>query len=549
MTDPANAVVMPGRCQLWVRTMDTMLRTIVIVGGGAAGWITAGLLAAEHNADQGKLLPEPPLQITLLESPDVAIIGVGEGSWPSLRLTLEKIGLSETDFLRCCEASFKQGSYFHGWRSDAETLPAHGLSDSYLHPFSLPEGWQQVELCRYWQPFRTEVAYADAVCQQFRLCQLQLAPKQISTAEYSFINNYGYHLNAHKFSELLQQHISTKLGVNYLRDHVVEVHQRLNGEIDRLTTAAHGDIRADLFIDCSGSRSLLLGQQLAVPFISTSQQLFNDRALAVQMPYPAPDSPIASCTLSTAKPAGWIWDIALASRRGVGHVYSSAHQTDEQAAQQLEHYLQAEFGAVAASQAQLRPLRFTPGYYQRCWQGNCVAVGMAAGFIEPLEASALALIEWSAQFIASQLPARQSQMAAAANRMNQRFRQHWQQIISFLKLHYVLSEKTADPYWCDHRLASTIPTELTEQLAYWRFQPPSAADFGYSEPLFPAASYLYVLLGMGFETEYRAGKPSAQRQAQQLFAQNQQKCRQLVAALDSNRLLLEKVARYGFSKI
>ncbi len=127
---------------------------------------------------------------------------------------------------------------------------------------------------------------------------------------------------------------------------------------------------------------------------------------------------------------------------GVGHVYSSAHQTEEQAARQLE-LLSVGLNLVLqhARQAQLRPLRFTPGYYQRCWQGNCVAVGMAAGFIEPFEASALALIEWSAQFIASQVPARQSQMAATANRMNQRFRQHWQQIISFLKLHYVLSEK------------------------------------------------------------------------------------------------------------
>jgi 2-polyprenyl-6-methoxyphenol hydroxylase-like FAD-dependent oxidoreductase len=529
--------------------MDKALRTIVIVGGGAAGWLTAGLLAAEHNADQGKLLAEPLLQISVLESPDVPIIGVGEGSWPSLRLTLQKIGLSETDFLRCCEASFKQGSCFHGWRTDVGAGLAVGSHNSYLHPFSLPEGWQELELCRYWQPFRHEVAYADAVCQQFRLCQLQLAPKQISTAEYSFINNYGYHLNAHKFSELLQQHITTKLGVTYLRDHVAQIHQRLDGEIDRLTTAAHGDISADLFIDCSGSRSLLLGQQLAVPFVSVGQQLFNDSALAVQMPYPAPDSAIASCTLSTAKPAGWIWDIALASRRGVGHVYSSAHQTDEQAARQLEQYLTAEFGAAAAGQAQLRQLRFNPGYYQRCWQGNCVAVGMAAGFIEPLEASALALIEWSAKFIASQLPARHSQMAATANRMNQRFRQHWQQIISFLKLHYVLSEKTEHPYWLDHRASSSVPAELTEQLAYWRYQPPTAADFGYSDALFPAASYLYVLLGMGFHTEYRADKPSAQRRAQQLFAQNQQKCQQLVAALDGNRQLLEKVARYGFSKI
>ena len=526
--------------------MDKAVQTIVIVGGGAAGWITAGLLAAEHNADQSKLLVEPKLQITLIESPDVPIIGVGEGSWPSLRLTLAKIGIGETDFLRCCEASFKQGSSFRGWRCDQATTPA---SDSYLHPFSLPHGWQELELCRFWQAFRDEVSFADAVCQQAQLCDLQLAPKQISTPEYSFINNYGYHLNAHKFSELLQTHITEKLGVRYLRDHVQHIHSSPAGDIERLTTAQHGDLYADLFIDCTGSRSLLLGQHLAVPFIDCGAQLFNDRALAVQMPYPDANSAIASCTVSTAQPAGWIWDIALASRRGVGHVYSSAHQTTEQAAWQLQQYLTVEFGADAAATAQYREIRFQPGYYQRCWQGNCVAVGMAAGFIEPLEASALAMIEWSAKFIATHLPARRSVMAQAAKKMNLRFNQHWQQIISFLKLHYVLSHKTEHVYWRDHRDSSTIPTELTEQLACWRYQPPTAADIGYADALFPAASYMYVLFGMGFQTEYRADKPSERQKAQQLFAENQQKCRQLRTVLETNRVLLEKIARFGLAKI
>jgi len=528
--------------------MDNPIRNIVIVGGGAAGWITAGLLAAEHNADQGVLAANPKLSITLIESPDVPIIGVGEGTWPSMRLTLQKIGIRETEFLLCCDASFKQGSKFINWRGSAA---GPGLfADSYVHPFSLPIGQQELNLCPFWLPYQHEVAFADAVCQQFQLAELGLAPKQISTAEYSFINNYGYHLNAAKFSQLLQTHITEKLAVRYIADHVVAIQSQPNGDISAIRTRDHGDIPGDLFIDCSGSRSLLLGEHLQVPWVSQQQVLFNDRALAVQMPYPTEHAAIAAFTHSTAQSCGWIWDIGLPTRRGIGHVYSSAHLGEEAAAAQLSVYLQQQFGAAAASSAEFRQLRFAPGHRAVCWQHNCVAIGMAAGFIEPLEASALAMIEWTAKTLSSQLPANKAVMGIVASRLNKAFLQHWQQIVEFLKLHYVLSQRSDHDYWQDHRAPSSIPQALQEALQLWRYQVPSAQDISHSDVLFPAASYQYVLYGMGFQTQLSGSqKPSLQRKAQGLFNENIQRIQKLKPVLDDNRSLLQKIRLHGLPTI
>ncbi|MCW3174095.1 tryptophan halogenase family protein [Shewanella subflava] len=540
--------------------MQKAVTKIVIVGGGTAGWITAGLIAAEHNADNGRLSPSPKLDITLIESPDVPTIGVGEGTWPSMRSTLQKIGIDETTFLLQCDASFKQGSRFIDWQETSKPSTTNNMPNgqhSYLHPFSLPIGEPQFAIAPFWLPHKAQISFADAVCQQNQVSQHALAPKQISTSEYSFINNYGYHLNAGKFSQLLQQHCTKNLAVKHIIDHVTDIvlvdettqTDLPKGDISHVLTQQQGQIHADLFIDCTGVKSLLLGEKLAVPFINQKHVLFNDSALAIQVPYAEDNSPIASCTHSTAQTHGWIWDIGLPSRRGVGHVYSSSHTNDEQALQQLMAYLKPDLGEKAADISP-RKLNIAPGHHQICWKNNCVAVGMAAGFIEPLEASALALVEWTAKAVATQLPPTRGTMDTIAKRVNQQFQHHWQQIIEFLKLHYVISNRSDSDYWHDHRAATSIPDALTEQLALWRHQAPSQHDFIYREMLFPAASYQFVLYGMQFETQPQAQlKPSMKQQAQQLFTENIQRISRLRQVLPTNRALLNQLKLNGFSKI
>ncbi len=511
--------------------MNKAIKNVVIVGGGTAGWLTAGIIAAEHqaNSPQG-------IELTLIESPDISPIGVGEGTWPTMRNTLQAIGISESEFLRCCDASFKQGSQFIGWVNGQ-------ANDSYYHPFVAPQGFGQANVAGYWQKNAQQIPFAHAVSFQPHLCDRGCAPKQKQTPEFAAVANYGYHLNAAKFAMCLQQHCIENLGVKHIVDHVNQVNGAIESDIESVSTRCHGEISGDLFIDCSGSSALLLSKHYQIPFINKKDILFNDSAIAVQVPYDTGDAAIASHTLSTAQQAGWIWDIGLSTRRGVGYTYASNYLSDEAAEQTLHTYLAKNLTPETLTKLVFRKIVFSPGHREKFWHKNCVAVGMAAGFLEPLEASALALVELSAKMIAKELPADQSIMTITAERFNQRFHYRWQRIIEFLKLHYVLSQRTDSKYWLDNRLEATIPPRLQQLLSLWQYQEPSYNDFTEIEEIFPAASYQYILYGMRFTTQARA----TTRQYDNLnisrksLEENQQLCQKYLAGLPSNRELIDYI--------
>jgi tryptophan halogenase len=518
--------------------VSSAVKHIVIVGGGSAGWLAAAVIAAEHSG-----VGSSGLQITLIESPEVAPIGVGEGTWPTMRDTLLRIGVSEADFMRECDASFKQGSRFNGWVDG-------GAGDYYFHPFVLPQGYGEARLAERWQAHHGGVPFADLVSFQPHLCARGLAPKQAATPEYAAVANYGYHLDAGKFGVFLRRHCVDKLGVRHVADHVLGIASHDNGDIAAVQTKEHGAIEGDLFVDCTGMRSLLLGEHYGVPFLSQKHVLFNDSALAIQVPYAGVDSPIASQTTSTAQRGGWIWDIGLPTRRGIGYVYSSAHIGDDDAEQALRAYVRETGGPPECGPP--RKLAFNPGYRQRFWHRNCVAIGLSAGFIEPLEASALALVELSAARLSEEMPATRAAMEIVARRFNDAFTYRWERVIDFLKLHYVLSERTDSPFWTDNRRAESIPPRLADLLTLWRHRPPSRHDFYRTEEVFPSASYQYILYGMRFRTEARtearAGAADAEatdcyfREAATLTAK-------MLAALPDNRTLLDHIRRHGMPKI
>lgn len=518
--------------------MSEPIRKIVILGGGTAGWLTAGVIAAEHQSksDQG-------IQVTLIESPDVKPIGVGEGTWPTMRGTLKKMGISETDFFRECDASFKQGAKFAQWVTGEK-------HDAYYHPLVLPQGYQDINLAPYWQNEATNIPFADAVSFQGFLCDKSLAPKQNTTPEYAHIANYAYHLDAGKFSAFLQKHCTEKLGVTHILDHVTSVNSADSGDIKSLSTNNNGELSGDLFIDCSGFSSLLLGKHFDIPFINKKHILFNDTALAVHVPYPSENSEIASHTISTGQSAGWIWDIGLPSRRGVGHVFSNQHTSVESAEIELRDYIRQTIGNKA-DELNVRKIPITPGHREKFWHKNCVAVGLSAGFLEPLEASALVLVELSAAMISEQLPATRDVMDIVAKRFNQKFLYRWDRIIDFLKLHYILTKRTDTEYWIDNCDSSTIPEELSELLALWKHHSPWHSDFTHVDEVFPSASYQYVLYGMGFKTESRTTlrKSDDIQLAHQNFRQNAQMTEKLVRGLPSNRELINKIRQYGLQKI
>jgi len=509
------------------------LKNILVVGGGTAGWLTAAVLAAGHNARF-----ESGVRVTLIESPDVSTIGVGEGTWPSMRDTLSRIGVSERDFIRECSASFKQGSKFVGWRTGDD-------GEFYYHPFSLPQGYLHANLVPYWQAEHPDTSFASAFSSQEALCQLGKAPKQTETPEFAAVANYAYHLDAGKFAVFLQQHCTQKLGVRHVLDHVAGVNSAENGDIASLSTSENGDIPADLFIDCTGVASLLLGKHYEVPFVSQKHVLFNDRAIAMQVPYASDKDSISSATVATARSAGWIWDIGLPTRRGIGYVYSGDHETDDQAEQTLRRYVESDPRSCSSEDITARRLQFNPGFRREFWHRNCVAVGMSAGFIEPLEASAIALVELSAAMIRDELPANREVMETVAKRFNQRFSYRWERVIEFLKLHYVLTTRTDSNYWVDHCRKEGIPDRLAELLELWQYQPPSRHDLVQTDEIFPSASYQYVLYGMGFKT--RSRMTSCQRDsfeiAHRYFKENQIQIEKLINGLGDNRTLIDYMAR------
>jgi glycine/D-amino acid oxidase-like deaminating enzyme len=517
--------------------MARPVRSICIVGGGTAGWLTAGIIAARHRVESDR-----GLQITLVESETIGIVGVGEGTWPTMRTTLKKLGISETDFFRECNASFKQGAKFGRW------VTGHA-SDFYYHPLMLPEGFPSLDLAPFWTKYSDEHAdapsFSDAVCFQEAVCELGLAPKLITSPEYAGVANYAYHLDAGRFAAFIREHCVKHLGVRHIVDEVTAVVRNDVGDIDCVETSRFGRLGGDLFIDASGFRSLLLGETMGVPFVDCSDVLFIDRALAIQVPYAQEHSDIVPHTLSIAQQHGWIWDIGLQTRRGVGYVFSSNHTSTDAALGELRAYL-----GDGHRDLQPREIRIVCGHRQTFWKGNCVAVGLAGGFLEPLEASALVLIELSADMISAMMPATRETMDIVAKRFNETTRYRWERIIDFLKLHYLLSKRTDSKFWLDNRDPGSIPPSLQDQMQLWRYRAPGDQDFSSNSEMFPAASYQYVLFGMGFRME--TGHLPLERSigiAQQAFTQNQTLKAKWTRTLPKNRDLINRIKEHGLQKI
>ncbi|MDO6421936.1 tryptophan halogenase family protein [Saccharophagus degradans] len=515
--------------------MSKIIKKVLVVGGGTAGWITAGLIAATHKSIKGNTI-----EVALVESPNIGPVGVGEGTWPTMRNTLIKLGISETEFMRCCDASFKQASKFVGWLDG---------SDAYYHPFTIPAKYIESNLASRWQDIRNKISFADAFSAQANICELGLAPKQIATPEYAGVLNYGYHLDSLKFSELLKKHAQQALGVKHILDDVVGVNALASGDIESVSTQANGVITADLFIDCTGFSSRLIGEHFGVGLIDVKNSLFVDSALAVQVPYPVTNENIASHTLSTALPAGWVWDIGLPTRRGVGYVYSSSHTSDANAEADLSAY--AKTLGVSLDALSPRKIAINSGYRATPWVRNCVAVGLAAGFVEPLEASSLVMVELAAKLISEELPATHGVMAPTAKKFNALFRYRWEKIIDFLKLHYVLSKRTDSDFWVDNRSAETIPDSLQDLLDVWQYRSPWHDDFPQRDEIFSAASYQYVLYGMGFNTEVRPYLKTENDYALLINSVKEMAAltEKLKGGLPSNRELLSKIKTFGLNKI
>ncbi|WP_340677143.1 tryptophan halogenase family protein [Paraglaciecola sp.] len=509
---------------------------VIIVGGGTAGWLTAAKLAKHLNSKESN-----SVQVTLIESPDIPTIGVGEGTWPTMRKTLAELGINENEFLTYCNASFKQGTKFVNWH----TTPTSDTDQHYYHLFSSVVDPAEFNLSPYWSLGDKSLPYAEYVSAQAAICDLGLAPKLISNRCYEGIQNYAYHLDAGKFAELLRDFSCDKLGVKHIKANVTDVLLDKGGLINAVVTDKQGELKGELFVDCSGFKSLLLGKIYGINFISIKDTLLADHAVAIQVPYTEESPNINSTTMSSAQPAGWIWDIGLATRRGTGYVYASDFVSHDEAEQTLRDYIGPQ-----AKNLDVRKIKMDCGYRSKFWHKNCVAIGLSAAFVEPLEASAIFLVEAAANMLCDQFPRHQSLMPMVEKKFNQSFQFRWIKTINFIKMHYCLSQRN-EPFWQANRHPKTIPEELTEQLKHWKHHPVSRYDFSHVFDPFPQASYQYVLYGMGFEQklDYARSTYHEESKASQYQIMNQKFQQKLLTQLPSNHELLQKVAKYGFQNL
>ena len=493
-------------------------RSILIVGGGTAGWLTAAYLARFLEVSD-----HSDIQVTLLESPDIGIIGVGEGAFPTIRNTLKFLGVDETQFVRDTHATFKQGIRFVDW---AET-PRDGRHSHYFHPFEAPFYTEGASLVPYWllQDKATRPPFAEA----------KRAPKRAHEGDFSGPLNYAYHFDAHRLARVLADR-ARALGVVHVQDQVSHVMLAADGAIDRVVAVRSGAFQADLYVDCSGFRAELIGRALGVPFKSARRFLFADRAVTCKIPYDRPDAPLESFTIATAHRAGWTWDIGLAGARGIGCVYSSDHLGDEAAEAVLRDY-------VGSGEHELvtRRIPFDAGWRERQWEKNCVAVGLAGGFLEPLESTGVVLIEAAVGMIAELFP-HNGPIDAPAKRFNQLIDARYETIVNFLKLHYCLSRRE-EPFWRDNVDPGSIPERLRELLDQWRYRPPNRFDFILDLESFAFFNYQYILYGMGFETDLSPGRKDFPNvgQAEKIFERIRTYSERAAHDLPAHRSLIEQI--------
>jgi tryptophan 7-halogenase len=506
-----------------------------VVGGGTAGWITAAYLARTLG---GKA--PGGIRVTLVESADIGILGVGEGTFPTIRKTLRRIGIDEATLIRECDATFKQGARFAHWRHPPDST----RHNHYLHAFQVAQEPSGLDLLPYWLlgVAGNDVNWDEINTPQKPVADAHRAPKLITHENFTAPLNYAYHLDAVKLARLLRS-TAIELGVIHVVDTIDGVVLAEDGSIASVQARDNGAMSADLYVDCTGFRAQLIGAALGIPFHACRDTLFCDTALAVQVPYGQPSSPIPSYTISTAHDAGWTWDIGLHQRRGVGYVYSSAHTTRAAAEQTVRTYL----GAASAS-AETREIRFEAGYRHTNWHKNCVAIGLSSGFFEPLEATGIIFVEVAAVMLANLFPWG-GEFETAARQFNTIMLRRYERARDFIKMHYSLTERRDTPFWRDNADASTSPDSLRELVDRWRFRPPGTIDIDNNVDLFTEHSWQYVLYGMGFRTDL-APKAGAFRyfdEARKAFDDVRRQTAFALDTLPTNRALVEqaRTRRFG----
>jgi tryptophan halogenase len=447
---------------------------VIIVGGGTAGWMTAAALA--------KLLPTR-CTVHLIESEAIGIVGVGEATLPHIRAFNERLGINEAEFMARTRATFKLGIEFSNWGA---------IGDSYIHPFGA-YGRDRGELSfhQYWLRMRhegrpvAELEEFSFACTLARLGRFGMPSKDPEDIASTF--GYAYQFDATLFAPYLRD-LAEGLGARRTEGRIVAVHRDgESGDVRSVQLESGERIEGDLFVDCSGFVSLLLGKTLGEPFQDWSRWLPADRAVAMPC---RTETALTPYTSAIAMEAGWRWRIPLQHRTGNGYVYSSGFLSDDKAAEALVGAVEGE--AIADP----RLLRFQAGRRERSWVGNCVGVGLASGFLEPLESTSIYLIQQAITALIELFPEREI-AAADRDEFNRIIDLEYDRIRDFLILHYHATTRSDSPFW-NYVRTMTVPDSLAEKIELFRRR---GRVVKYREGVFLDASWIAVYLGQGIVPE------------------------------------------------
>ncbi|GAA4809651.1 tryptophan 7-halogenase [Sphingosinicella ginsenosidimutans] len=467
---------------------------IVVVGGGTAGWMTAAALV--------KLLPRR-CTVHLVESEAIGIVGVGEATLPHIRAFNEKLGIAEAEFMARTRATFKLGIEFQGWGKPG---------DSYIHPFgTFGTGQSEVDFHQYWLRCIHQgipvppIQELSAACMIARMNRFDLPSTDPNRLESTF--GYAYQFDANLYAPYMRA-FAEAMGAKRTEGRIVDVHRNgETGDIESVQLESGERIAGDLFVDCSGFVSLLLGKALGEPFQDWSKWLPCDRAVAMPC---RTETALTPYTGVIAMPGGWRWRIPLQHRTGNGYVYSSAFMGDDE----------ARAGLVAAVEgepiAEPRVLRFRAGRRERSWVHNCVGIGLASGFLEPLESTSIYLTQQAITALLELFPEREVSPIDRAE-FNRLVDMEYDRVRDFLILHYHATTRAGMPFW-DYVRTMEIPDSLAEKLELFRRR---GRIVKYREGAFLDASWIAVYLGQGVMPEGhdpRADIPSAESLARGMAA-------------------------------
>lgn len=450
--------------------MNQKINSIIILGGGTAGWLAALLLKKNLG---------PELNITLIESPKKPIIGVGEATVPTIRFTMKHLGFDESDWMARCQASFKLAVKFDNWLT-----PNH----SYYHPFhhnrsfanltnpfyKLPDLPSQFDLLQFYSniepknrpsDFATYCSFVPSLCDHLK--------SPLNFEKHSRTSNYAYHFDTHLLNAFFREKAEER-GIQYIDGIFQEAPLTETGHIKSIKLQSGKEIFGDLFIDCTGFNSLLLGGVLQEKFITQEKHLFCDSALAVQIPYENREVELQPYTSAIAMDAGWVWKIPLQHRIGTGYVYSSQFKTEEQAFSEFQ-----KLYPTRVKDMNPRSLKMKVGRHQRTWVKNCVALGLASCFIEPLESTSIGLTEYQIHSLIQLFPDKNFS-PHLQTRFNQKINYCYDQLRDYIVLHYYLSKRQDTPFWKavtqDNTLPESVKSFLNE-LPSWVANPKPDSDW------------------------------------------------------------------------